>query len=67
MKEYYTMPYRNITEGTNRNTIRKSIELLSNDYLVNFNFMGSERRIELLETIANLTNIYFNMSLEEQK
>lgn len=67
MKEYYTIPHRNVTEGTNRNTIRKSIELLSNDYLINFNFMESEQRIELLETIANLTSIYFNMSLEVQK
>lgn len=67
MKEYYAIPYRNMTEGTNRNTIEKSIKLLSNDYLINFNFMESEQRIELLETIVNLTNIYFNMNLEVQK
>lgn len=65
MKKYYIIPYHNKSEGNNRNTIRKTIELLSNDYLINFNFMENEQRIELLENIVNLTNIYFNMSLEE--
>lgn len=65
MKKYYTVPYYNMSDGNNRNTIRKSIELLSNKYLIDFNFMNEDDRIALLENIVNLTNIYFNMDLED--
>lgn len=65
MKKQYTIPYYSMNESNNKKTIKKAIELLSNDYLINMAFLENERRIELLETIVNLTDIYFNMNIEE--
>lgn len=65
MTKAYTIPHHNLVEGNNRQTIKKAIELLSNKYLIDFAFMENNKRIEVLETIANLTHIYFNMNLEE--
>lgn len=67
MKKQYTIPYYSMNESNNKKTIKKAIELLSNDYLINFAFIEDQRKIEFLETIVNLTNIYFNMNIEEGK
>ena len=65
MKKAYIIPHHNLVEGNNKQTIKKAIELLSNQYLIDFEFFEDRKKIEVLETIANLTHIYLNMSLEE--
>ena len=65
MKKAYTIPHHNLTYGNNQNTIEKAIRRLYSDYLINQDVMEQEDKIDLLQTIMNLTHIYFNMSLEE--
>lgn len=55
------IPYYGMNEENNKTTIKKAIDLLSNDYMLNFAYIDNEKRIEMLETIVNLTNIYFYM------
>ena len=64
MKKTYTIPFYNMNGNNNKTTIKKAIELLSADYLINHEFMETPQRIEELECIVNLTNIYFNMKME---
>ena len=65
MKKAYIIPHHNLTYGNNKSTIEKAIKRLYNDYLINQDVMEQEDEIDLLQTIMNLTHIYFNMSLEE--
>lgn len=65
MKKAYTIPHHNLTYGDNKVTIEKAIRRLYNDYLINQDVMEQDDKISLLETIMNLTHIYFNMNLEE--
>lgn len=67
MKKSYRIPLYDIKGGSNKETLERSIKILSKQYLVDWEFMDSVARIELLECIVNLTNIYFNMGLEEEK
>lgn len=65
MKKAYIIPHHNMTDGNHKQTLKTSIKILSNHYLVDWEMMETTDRIELLETIVNLTHIYMNMSLEE--
>ena len=65
MRKAYTIPHHNLTYGNNKFTIEKAIRRLYNDYLINQDVMEQEDEIDLLQTIMNLTHIYFNMNLEE--
>ena len=65
MKKAYKIPYHNMTEGNNQSTLKKTIKFLSDQYLVDWEVMETTDRIDLLETIMNLTHIYLNMRLEE--
>ena len=64
MTKAYIIPHHNLTYGNNKTTIEKAIARLSDDYLINQDVMEKNARLELLETIMNLTHIYINMSLE---
>ena len=65
MKKAYTIPHHNLTYGDNKFIIEKAIKRLCNEYLINQDVMDPEDEIDLLQTIMNLTHIYFNMNLEE--
>lgn len=65
MKKAYIIPHHNMKGGNNKETIERSIRFLSNQYMIDWSVMENINRIELLETIVNLTHIYLNMSLEE--
>lgn len=65
MKKSYIIPHHNMSEGNNKQTIKKAIKIISEQYLVDFAFMENQDRIEWLETVMNLTHIYLNMSLED--
>ena len=65
MKKAFIIPHHNLTGTNTRETLKKAIDLLSTQYMIDWEVMTDEKRINLLETIANLTHIYFNMSLEE--
>lgn len=67
MKYYYTIPHQSLTGDTHRQTIEKAIQLLSNQYMIDWEVMTESKRIELLEIIANLTHVYFDMSMGEAK
>lgn len=62
---HYKIPYHGMNENPNRTTIQNAIKLLSDDYLLNFAFINDDKRIIILETIVNLTDIYFNMTKED--
>lgn len=65
MKKAYIIPHHNLTYGNNKTTMEKVIIRLYDDYLINQDVMEKDARLELLETIMNVTHIYLNMSLEE--
>lgn len=65
MKKTYTIPYYNIKGNGNKNTIKKAIELLNDQYMINWEVMNDDDRIKLLETIASLTRIYLDMEYKE--
>jgi HJR/Mrr/RecB family endonuclease len=64
MKQIYTIPYHSKNESTHKETIYQTIKILSDQYLIDFNYMNTQKRIEWLETITNLVDIYLNMEGE---
>lgn len=57
----FTLPYYNTKGESNKTTIKKALEIILDHYIVNFEVMEQRELNETLETIANLTYIYFNM------
>ena len=65
MIKSFKIPFYSISGGDNKKAIEKAIILLGDKYLIDSDFMDDEAKIELLEAITNLTNIYLNIEKVE--
>ena len=62
----YEIPYYGTTNATNKETIKNAVQLLLNNYRVDSEFMETPLKLEFLETVVNLTDLYLNMEEARQ-
>ena len=53
-----SIPYYNKHNTTNKESLKKAIKILSDDYMINNEVMEIGDKLDLLECIVDLTNIY---------
>ena len=58
------IPYYNQHNTTTKKSIEKAIKYLSDKYLIDGELMEKQEKIDLLECITDLTNIYLYMKNE---